>query len=77
MISGVKDVLLSRLDDLDWIKPDQETLRRVKYKIGNMTAHVGYPEMVANATALKEFYENFQVNPEEFLLNEVGSFGFG
>ena len=71
MIDVIRDVFISRLDNLDWIKEDVETVRQIKEKTKSLSKQIGYPDMILDNAKLESHYETLDVRPDELFLNLV------
>ena len=69
MVENIRDEFINILNDVDWMdeKTRQEAIKKAKV----LTAHVGYPNELADNNKLEEYYQNLEIEPDNLLLNTL------
>lgn len=69
MVENIRDEFISILNDVDWM--DEKTRQEAIKKAKALTAHVGYPNELADNNKLEEYYHNLEIEPDNLLLNTL------
>uniref|UniRef100_A0A8C2CTD7 Neprilysin n=1 Tax=Cyprinus carpio TaxID=7962 RepID=A0A8C2CTD7_CYPCA len=75
MITNIREVFVSNLDDLAWM--DAETKKAAEEKARAIRERIGFSESIMNNTILDQEYQDLSYNAEEYFENILKNLEFG
>ncbi|XP_055299905.1 neprilysin-2-like isoform X2 [Sitodiplosis mosellana] len=69
MVENIRDEFVNILSEIDWM--DEKTRQEAIKKAKALTAHVGYPNELADNNKLEDYYQNLEIEPDNLLLNTL------
>lgn len=75
MVNGIRKEFENILNEVNWM--DDQTRKSALDKLHSMSTHIGYPDEVMNNTKIEQYYENLEIDPNNYLLSVLNMNVFG
>lgn len=75
MVNGIRYQFENILKDVNWM--DEETRKSALNKLHAMSTHIGYPDEIMNKTNIEKYYENLEIDPNNYLKSILNMQVFG
>ncbi|CAH1724670.1 neprilysin-2 [Aphis gossypii] len=75
MVNGIREEMYKILGSIDWM--DEETRKNAIDKAKSMTSHIAYPDELLDDNKLNAFYENLEVNDNDYYTSVLNLTKFG
>lgn len=75
MVNGIRKEFEKILKQVPWM--DEETRAAALNKVHAMSTHIGYPDEIMNNQKIEEYYENLEIDPNNYLLSVLNMNVFG
>lgn len=75
MVNGIRKEFEVILSEVNWM--DEQTRKSALDKLHSMSTHIGYPDEIMNDTKIEKYYENLDVDPNNYLLSVLNMNVFG
>lgn len=75
MVNGIRKEFEKILKEVPWM--DEETRAAALNKVHAMSTHIGYPDEIMVNQKIEEYYENLEIDPNNYLLSVLNMNVFG
>lgn len=69
LVEDIKYGFIDVLQEISWM--DEKTREKAIQKAKSLTAHIGYPNELAENNKLEEYYRDLEIEPDNLLLNSL------
>lgn len=69
MVNDIRSAFIDILKEVSWM--DEKTRTEAIRKAISLTAHIGYPDELAENDKLEEYYRDLEIEPDDLLLNTL------
>lgn len=69
LVSDIRSAFIDVLNEVTWM--DEKTRNDAIKKAKTLTAHIGYPDELAEDDKLEEYYRELEIEPDNLLLNTL------
>lgn len=69
LVNDIRNAFIDILREVSWM--DENTRAEAIKKAKSLTAHIGYPDELAENDKLEEFYRDLDIEPDDLLLNTL------
>lgn len=71
MVNDIRNAFIDILQEVPWMDGQTSTREAAVKKAKALTAHIGYPDELAENDKLEEFYRDLEIEPDNLLLNTL------
>lgn len=75
MVNGIRYQFENILKEVNWM--DEETRKSAVAKLHSMSTHIGYPDEIMNKTNIEKYYENLEIDENNYLKSILNMQVFG
>lgn len=75
MVQGIRKEFEKILKEVPWM--DEETRAAALNKVHAMSTHIGYPDEIMDNQKIEKYYENLDIDPNNYLLSVLNMNVFG
>ena len=75
MVNGIRKEFELLLNEVNWM--DDETRESALNKLKAMSTHIGYPDEIMDNTKIEKYYENLEINENNYLQSVLNMNVFG
>jgi len=75
MVNGIRKEFELILNEVQWM--DEETRKSALNKLHGMSTHIGYPDEIMDNSKIEKYYENLEINENNYLQSVLNMNVFG
>lgn len=75
MVNGIRKEFELILNEVNWM--DDETRKSALNKLRGMSTHIGYPDEIMDNSKIEKYYENLEINENNYLHSVLNMNVFG
>ena len=75
MVNGIRKEFELLLNEVNWM--DDETRESALNKLKAMSTHIGYPDEIMDNAKIEKYYENLEINENNYLQSVLNMNVFG
>lgn len=75
MVNGIRKEFELILNEVKWM--DEETRKSALNKLKSMSTHIGYPDEIMDNTKIEKYYENLEIDENNYLSSVLNMNVFG